>query len=165
MSVRELPVPDHAFVGTVLLCCPSGHSLVDGCYPLRRDRGRPEPFPTRHWLRCPNVSGAIARLEYAGGVRRIEALIAADPDLRARVHADHRTYAAERWSALTPADRDWVTSAGLAPALRETGIGGIRDPDRVKCLHLHWAHHLVTGGSAIGEQIDELADTPIICAR
>ena len=52
--------------------------------------------------------------------------------------------------------------AGVAAALRERGIGGIANRDSVKCLHLHYAHHLARG-SAIGAEIETLG-TIRICS-
>ena len=35
--------------------------------------------------------------------------------------------------------------------LRECGVGGLRVPEQVKCLHLHYAHFLATGDNLVGE--------------
>lgn len=146
--------PKHDYVDTeVVRRCPAGHPLVLRCHPLRRDRT--EPFPTLFWLACDAVVAQIGRLESDGGVKAIEARMAADPALRARVGADHETYVAERWSLLSTEERRRAEAEGVAAALRERGIGGIINRDTVKCLHLHYAHHLARG-SAIGEEIERL---------
>ncbi len=137
--------------------CPAGHALVLRCRPVRRDREPAEPFPTLFWLACDAVSAQIARLESAGHIREIEAQIAADPELRTRVHADHDAYTDERWALLTEDERASLQAAGRDGALRDRGIGGITNRDAVKCLHLHYAHHLARG-SAIGAIIDGLDD-------
>jgi len=156
--------PKHDLVDAdVLLRCPAGHALVLRCRPLRKDRARPEPFPTLFWLACDAVAAQIARLEYAGGVVELERRIAADPELRARVRADHDAYVAERWSLLTDDEISRAEAAGVAGALRERGIGGIADRDTVKCLHLHYAHHLARG-STIGAEIERLARIDLCAA-
>ena len=157
LSRYRLCVPKRpSFVdSTVERRCPAGHPLVLKCYPLRRDREPAEPFPTLFWLACGEVARQIARLEYDGGVRAIEARIADDAGLRARVLADHATYVVERWELLTVADRARAESGGVAGALRDRGIGGIANRDSVKCLHLHYAHHLARG-TAIGDEIERL---------
>jgi len=137
--------------------CPAGHPLVLKCYPIRNDRDPAEPFPTLFWLECGEVARQIARLEYEGGVRAIEARITEDAEFRARVHADHHAYVTQRWESLSASDRERAESAGVAGALRERGIGGIANRDSVKCLHLHYAHHLARG-SAIGEAIEALGE-------
>ena len=143
--------------------CPAGHPLVVRCHPVRRDRTPPEPFPTLYWLVCDAVAAQLARLESAGGVRRAEEAMAADADLRSRVHADHQAYAAERWALLDDAERAALAAAGRAEALRDRGIGGIANRDAVKCLHLHYAHHLARG-SAIGALVDAWTDVRLCAA-
>jgi len=62
----------------------------------------------------------------------------------------------ERWDALTPADRAWVRAR---PEIHRTfagGIGGTADFTRIKCLHLHWAHHLAVGGTTAGRLIEAI---------
>ena len=127
------------------------------CYPIRNDRDPAEPFPTLFWLECGEVARQIARLEYEGGVRAIEAQIFEDGEFRARVHADHDAYVTERWDSLSDVDRARAESAGVTRALRERGIGGISNRDSVKCLHLHYAHHLARG-TAIGAEIEALGE-------
>ena len=136
--------------------CPSGHVAVRRCYPLRWDGDRPLPFPTLFWLACPHLTREMARLEHDGWVARVESRIEEDDTLRRRVHADHRDYAEERRRSLRDVDRPRLLAAGLESSL-DVGIGGIRNRDAVKCLHLHYAHHLARG-SAIGELIDRLGE-------
>lgn len=135
--------------------CPAGHALVLRCYPIRERGDRIEPFPNLYWLECNEVAARIARLEHAGGVGKLEQRIAADPEFRVAVHADHRAYAEERWELLRPEDRQRVDEAGLRGSLMDRGIGGIANFDAVKCLHLHYAHHLAVG-STLGRAIEEL---------
>ncbi len=151
MRARPSPV-----ASTVVRRCPAGHPLVVRCHPLREERDGPAPFPTLYWLVCDEVARQVARLEYRGGVAAIERRIADDAELRARVHADHEAYVRERWELLGDAERAALEAAGRATALTGRGIGGIANRDAVKCLHLHYAHHLARG-SAIGREIDALA--------
>lgn len=131
--------------------CPAGHPQVIRVYPLIDEK----PFPTLFWLTCPSLIGQIARLEHQGWIERLEQLIERDPELRARYLRDHRAYIEERWRELSPEDREWVIERGLAPVFRERGIGGLRDRTKVKCLHLHYAHHQARGENVIGEWLVE----------
>lgn len=135
-----------------------GRPTVVQVAPLRTGRrGDRTPCPTTFWLVCPDAKRRVSHLEAAGWIGRLEARVAEDADLRARFHEDHRRYARRRAAAVTPeeqaflAERDW-----LAP-FDASGIGGIRNPDAIKCLHLHWAHHLVEG-SLVGEWITALLE-------
>ncbi len=117
--------------------CPAGHPQVIRVYPLIDE----EPFPTLFWLSCPVLVRQISRLEHEGWIEKLERLIQQDQNLRARYHENHRAYIEERWAQLTARDRRWIFERGLAPLFRERGIGGLQDWDRVKCLHMHYAHH------------------------
>jgi hypothetical protein len=131
--------------------CPAGHPQVIKVYPLLGE----EPFPTLFWLTCPEIVRQISRLEHEGWIERLEELIQSDPELRRRYHESHRAYLRERWETLLEPDRRWIEEHGLLEVFQKRGIGGLRDWDRVKCLHMHYAHHKARGNNPIGEWIEE----------
>jgi uncharacterized protein len=134
--------PQGAF--EVMLRAADGTPIVIRNAPLLDDG---TPMPTRFWLVGPTEVRAVSQLEAAGGVRRAEAEI--DPAL---VEAAHRRYEAERDAAMPV---DWT---GPRPS---GGIGGTRTG--VKCLHAHYAWHLVGGDDPVGAWVDtQLATTPQI---
>ncbi len=96
------------------------------------------PFPTVFWLTCPLARSAVGRLEAEHRMVELNARLAADPDLAAA-----QVVAAERYVAL----RDRL-GAPEPPLPGAPTAGGL--PDRVKCLHVHVAHHLATGDNAVG---------------
>jgi hypothetical protein len=100
------------------------------------------PMPTRYWLVGAELCERVSRLEAAGGVRRAEAAV--DP---AALTAAHDRYAAERDSAL-PGGHSGPRPAG--------GVGGTRRG--VKCLHAHYAWHLVGGDDPVGRWVEEHLD-------
>ena len=142
-----------------------GGNAFELCYPLvgRGVAGgvaggvRREPFPTLYWLRDPDACRRMGELERRGGVREVERRIAADVRRRHAFAKDHARYRDTRWETLTPADRAWVRAQPALRAALAGGIGGIADFARVKCLHLHWAHHLAVGGTTAGRVIEGLA--------
>jgi len=126
---------------------------VETVYPLLKHGGKVTPFPTRYWLHDPHTCRRMGELERGGAVGRLEREIADDVRLRHAFAKDHAVYRDERWGALTPDDRAWVQAR---PEVYRTfcgGIGGIADFTRVKCLHLHWAHHMAVGGTTAGRLI------------
>ena len=138
---------DHAAVVRLLGREPQGaYEIV-----VRRADGSPvvvangpflhggRPMPTRFWLIDRKLVKAIGRLESTGAVDRAEAEV--DPEALRRAHD---AYAAER-NALIPADH-----AGPRPY---GGVGGTRIG--VKCLHAHYANHLVGASDPVGRWVHE----------
>jgi uncharacterized protein len=120
--------------------CAAGRPVVVEQPPATPDG---TPFPTAFWLCCPGLIHAVAVLEAAGGVRALEERIAADADLAAAFDE-----AQARHGAL----RD-----GL-------GIGGVRNPRAVKCLHAHVAFALGAPPYPIGEALlAEAGGVPAAC--
>jgi uncharacterized protein len=115
----------------VAVRCPYGFPAVTEQAPFDDD-GR--PFPTTYYLTCPWLVAAIARLEAAGGVERWSLKAASDPELRA---------------SLERADRE---QRELRPEL-DVGIGGTREPGKLKCLHAHAAFALARPGYELGEAV------------
>ena len=153
MAQARLKHPD--VESTIATRCPAGHPQVLRCHPLRQGGERFEPFPTLFWLVCPQLTYALSRLEHEGWITKLQERLASDEAFRAAVERDHTAYGEERWSLLVDEERAEVERRGMAHELRARGIGGIRDRSTVKCLHLHYAHHLARG-SAIGRALDEL---------
>ncbi len=122
------------------------HPIVDG-----------NPFPTTYWLTCPYLSKGIDRLEADGLIGELEEKLEGDGPLRERLAAAHRSYIAERDRLLSSADRRYLEERGMMRSLSGRGIGGIADFSRLKCLHLHVAHALVSG-NPIGEIVLDLLE-------
>ena len=102
------------------------------------------PMPTRYWLIGPDEVLRVSRLEAVGGVRAAEAAIDA-----ALIEDAHRRYAAER-DVLVPDDHTGPRRTG--------GVGGTRTG--VKCLHAHYAWHVVGGDDPIGRWVADLLALP-----
>jgi len=136
-----------------------GRPRVITNHPLRKEGNGWVPFPTLYWLIDPDLCTAMADLERKGAIGEFEKRIAADEDLRATLHADHRAYAAARWALLNEGEKQRAIDAGFAQTLRDKGIGGIACFDAIKCLHLHAAHHLAEqaagrSGTTVGRLVE-----------
>jgi hypothetical protein len=97
-----------------------------------------EPFPTTYYLTCPWLVGRVARIEAAGGVSRFSRDVEEDAALRASV------------------ERADAEQRRLRPEL-PVGIGGTRDPLKLKCLHAHVAFALARPPYELGDRV--LAET------
>ncbi len=59
--------------------------------------------------------------------------------------------------------REHVNAAHAAHQAIHAGyrVGGVGDPDRVKCLHAHLAFALATGGNPVGDWILDRLDLDV----
>ena len=105
------------------------------------------PFPTTYYLTCRHAIAAVSRLEAAGGVERWSATVAASPALQLDLD---RATARQREIRHALAGSNSGTDHG---ASLDTGIGGSRNPARLKCLHAHVAFALAQPGYRLGEAI------------
>lgn len=99
------------------------------------------PFPTLYWLTCPLATTRIARLEGAGGIKRLERKAEVDPVFGELLHSAHVSYAAERDAYLPP---------GASP-IPSGGVGGTSVG--IKCLHAAYAHTRAGGANPAGELV------------
>jgi len=145
---RQLGRPPRAF-RRVAVRCPFGLPAVTEQAPYD-DAG--EPFPTTYYLTCPHLVAAVSRLEAAGGVERWSEEVEAHPELaRSLEEATARQREIRRGLAAGRSGSDGGASL-------ELGIGGSRNPRRLKCLHAHVAFALANPGYELGERI--LAELP-----
>ena len=130
----------------VVARCPWGLPAVTEQDPYGADG---EPFPTTYYLTCRHLVAAVSRLEAAGGVERWSALVAGDPACReelARATAEQVRIRRELARGETGND----DGASL-----DSGIGGSRNPEALKCLHAHVAYALANRGYRLGEEMLE----------
>jgi hypothetical protein len=140
---RQLGRPPRAF-RRVAVRCPWGRPAVTEQEPYDEEG---EPFPTTYYLTCPHLVAAVSRLEAAGGVERWSAEVERDPELAAdleRATEEQRRLRRELAGGRTGRD---------GGASLELGIGGSRNPRRLKCLHAHVAYALAQPGYRLGERV------------
>ena len=93
--------------------------------------------------------------------RSDEEVVNEDPEYDAAAAREfarqHEAYGSHRWSLLSEEDKAFATERGFDFVIRDVGIGGLRYKNQVKCLHLHYAHWLVTRDNIVGGWVhDEL---------
>jgi hypothetical protein len=117
--------------------CPHGYPAVSEQQALPPGG---QPFPTTYWLTCPWLVTAVSRIEAGGGVERFS---------QAAIHDESLA------RSLAGADAE---QRRLRPEL-DVGIGGSRNPAKLKCLHAHAAFALARPGYELGERIlDEVGE-------
>lgn len=112
-----------------------------------------KPFPTLYWLSSRDLYQMIAEIETAGGVKQIEQMLAEDESLRQAYHAQQQAYVDLRWQLMDAGDKARIEELGFTELYNRYGIGGIAQWDKVRCLHMQYAHHLVAE-NLVGQWMD-----------
>lgn len=113
-----------------------------------------KPFPTLYWLCSRDLYRAIARIETSGIIKQLEQQLQSDSSLRNQHLADQQRYINLRAASLSKQQKEQIESLGFSLLYKQYGIGGIRQWDRIRCLHMHYAYHLAQG-STIGAILDK----------
>lgn len=146
--------------------CSYGFPQIIVNRPINSDEEVVKVFPTMLWLTCPYLKKVISQLESTGMISEIEAKVASDSDFAKALEENHSNHAQKRLS-LIPAnvqdslERNYPKEFQV---LKETGVGGIRARDGVKCLHTHFADYLALGENVIGKLVSERLDEGFECA-
>ncbi|KEA63586.1 putative toxin to DivIC [Marinobacterium lacunae] len=114
-----------------------------------------KPFPTLYWLCSRDLYQMIAEIETGGWVKQIEQALADDEVLRQQYMQQQQAYVDLRWRLMDPEDRARIEALGFSDLYHRYGIGGIAQWDKVRCLHMQYAHHLV-GDNLVGRKMDEV---------
>lgn len=114
-----------------------------------------QPFPTLYWLCGRDLCRAIGRIEDSGWVKQIEQALQDDDDLRETYLAQQQRYVARRWALMREDDRQRIEQLGFTELFDRYGIGGIAQWDKVRCLHMQYAHWLAEGDNIIGERLEQ----------
>ncbi|MGK0441863.1 MAG: hypothetical protein ACJA0N_001667 [Pseudohongiellaceae bacterium] len=112
-----------------------------------------KPFPTLYWLCSKTLSKAIGTIETQGWVKTIEQRLEDDEELRAAFLQNQQDYVARRWQTMLPEDKARIEALGFSKLFDQYGIGGIMQWDKVRCLHMQYAHHLAEH-NVIGHLMD-----------
>ncbi len=136
----------------VPVTCEYGFPQVTANRFLFRSQEGFELFPNVFWLTCPYLVQEVGKVEAGGGVREAEQLIRDNPELAARYADSHREYREERRRYLAPEELVFLESVGAKGAV-DTGVGGLRNPRRVKCLHVQLAHYMARGANPVGKWV------------
>ncbi len=128
----------------------NGVPLVLKMRPLVDDK----PFPTVYWLCSKDLHKAISQIEMIGTIKLLEHRLQEDADWMSAYQANQREYVAKRLADCSAVDAAQLTHLDYFELLQTYGIGGLRDWQQVRCLHMHYAHHLC-GNNVIGQWLDE----------
>ncbi|MCS7234298.1 MAG: DUF501 domain-containing protein [Synergistetes bacterium] len=131
--------------------CSWGYPQVILCYPLKKGK----PFPTLYWLTCPYLNKRVGDLESKGMISDLLNKIETNADLRKKLKEANKAYAEKRAALLSEKIRNFLKLKfhSYLEVIEERGIGGVTEPEGVKCLHAHLAYYLADGKTPIGEEV------------
>lgn len=115
------------------------------------------PFPTLYWLTCPILKKEISHIEKDAWVGKLEKeYFAPGSENLEALRKNHESYRDQRIKLFEDVGLNWDSvPTPMMDIIKTTGIGGIHDFDHIKCLHLHYAHHLAAENQ-VGKVMDEL---------
>lgn len=119
--------------------CSFGYPVCIATAPLTTDGER---FPTLYYLTCPHLVAEVSRLESAGFMGSVRAMLSADQALASRLLDADESYRKARANE----------GGGIDPTPK-VGIAGQRDPLAVKCLHAHVAAYRAGIDDPVGELV------------
>lgn len=129
----------------------SGHPQVLRVPPVVEGK----PFPSLYWLCCPLLKKQIDHLEARGVIKELEREVEHTPALLEALKNDHLAYREERLSLLSEQLKaELLHPEQMIEALETKGIGGIEDFSRIRCLHMHYAYHLIRS-TTLGHLLDQ----------
>lgn len=149
--IEQLGRKPRGFLGTAKRC-RYGFPQVIVNHPVYTEGEEPQVFPTLYWLTCPYLQRETARLESAGKIGEFQAMVSEDQELNQRMATAHEEYARQRMEVVPTAVQEAMERnyAKRYKVLRDSGIGGIRSQEGIKCLHTHLAHYLAGGNNPAG---------------
>lgn len=114
-----------------------------------------KPFPSMYWLTSPLIHKAISNIERTAWIKDFENnILPNDSLLCAKLRADNENYKKLRWQLFLSLHSEDGIDESFIKVIKNSGIGGIQDFNRVRCLHMHYAYHIVHGG-LVGELLDK----------
>jgi hypothetical protein len=113
-----------------------------------------KPFPTLFWLCSQDLDKELARIESTGWIKQMEQELQENPLLLETYRQQQQDYVDLRWKLMDPDDRRLIEAQGFVDLFNTLGIGGIAQWDKVRCLHMQYAHHLVAD-NLIGQRLDQ----------
>lgn len=114
-----------------------------------------KPFGSFYWLSCPVLKKEIDHLEAGGLIQKIQTeILDVNEEFLNELIKNHESYIEDRLRYLKE-DGLWDQVAeNMWPSIKERGVGGVQNFKSIRCLHMHYAHHLVSQ-NVIGKYLDE----------
>ena len=101
---------------------------------------------------APLVSGIAGDYSW---IARLQRDVDNSATLQEQMELAHEAHKRLRETFMSEAERILLTDRGMMSALSDRGIGGIKEPGRIRCFHTWYAAHMVEA-NCIGLAVDQL---------
>jgi hypothetical protein len=113
------------------------------------------------WLTCPYLNNKIHELENDGFIKKISEFMHTDRLMKTHMHDAHAEFYFYRKKLF--AEQFGKAYPEVLTKKFNLGIGGIKDIDNIKCLHLHFGHFLICKKNEVGYVTKHLLNNKIYC--
>lgn len=113
------------------------------------------------WLTCPFLNKKIHDIENTGVIEKIQSFISSERTLQECMSDAHAHYYYLRKRVYNVFFNDIYPEKEIK--VFNTGVGGIRDADSVKCLHIHFCHYHLCNDNLVGLITTEMLNDSIEC--
>ena len=142
--------------------CPFGYPAVIIVNPFFNN----VPAPTIYWLSCPYLSYEVDRLEAESDlISELKNKLQSEKKFKNKMADAHQEYADKRRKLLSAEQLNKARkiSEDLYKTLINSGVGGIKEKEGIKCLHTHLADFLVNKYNPVGEVVFSKINWPNNC--
>jgi len=116
------------------------------------------------WLSCPFLNKKIHELESNSYIIEVKSFIDSDPQFVEIMRDAHVNYYFLRRSIFN-LNHKLEESFGSYEKILNTGVGGTKDIEHIKCLHQHFGHFLICSDNLVGRIVYDLLDGKICCGE
>jgi uncharacterized protein len=145
--------------------CSHGFPQVMFLHPIRKVNEKSllnyEAVSNIMWLTCPYLNNKIHEIENASWLKKIREIIQKDDEFKSLMLAANANYYFLRSIVFRKYAESMLTQEGIN--LSKSGIGGIRDLESLKCLHLHFCHFCQCPDNIAGRFTYHLLDKKTEC--
>ena len=152
---------DKPMIKKIVLRCRHSFPVVVILDPFFQDALNFTALVNLIWLTCPHLNKKIHHLESKSLIPQIGETIMQDSSYTHSMKKAHAQFALLRLKMCGDKFKDFNSFSKIF----DTGIGGIRDTEQVKCLHLHYAHSLICKHNIAGNIVSKLLGDDVSCSE
>ena len=153
------------FICGIIKRCEYGFPQIILLNPLKEVAGKKylnyEAISNIMWLTCFYLNNKIHEIENALYIKKIKEIIRNNSSFQDMMKRAHANYYFIRNIVFRKFGNSILKREGID--LSKSGIGGIREPSSIKCLHLHFCHYSLCKDNIVGYITFHLLQKKVNC--